>query len=123
MGMLDFVVCRKPETRERVRQDIIAGNIPVWVANSKRAHYIKQVILSCPGWVDRDALKSIQLRARQLSELSGVEQHICHKTPLNHPRVCGLTVPWNLEIKPAVVNMAESNHIHLDEQLALFEDA
>lgn len=79
-----------------------------------------QVVISTPGWVNRDDLKLIQLRARQTSELSGVEQHICHIVPLNHPRVCGLTVPWNLEIKAARINLSESNHIHLDEQLQLF---
>jgi hypothetical protein len=54
-----------------------------------------------PGWVKRSARRP-------------------YIVPLTHPRVCGLTVPWNLEIKPARVNMSESNHVHLDEQLSLF---
>lgn len=122
MGMLDYVVHRLPATQERVRQEIIAGVIPHWVKQSKRARYISQVIISKPEWVCREELKRIQTRARQISELSGVDHHICHGVPLCHPRVCGLTVPWNLEIKPAVVNLAESNHVHIDwdEQLPLF---
>ena len=120
--MLDYVVNRVPATRERVRQELMAGLVPHWVRRSKRANYIRQVLLSCPPWADRDALKLIQLLARQLSELTGEEHHVCHRVPLSHPRVCGLTVPWNLEIKTAKINLAESNNIHLDEQLSLFTD-
>jgi hypothetical protein len=120
MGMLDYAVHRRPETLIRVKQEILRGEGPRWIRNSKRARYIAQVVLSTPPWVDRDALKRIQERARQLTELSGVDHHIAHVVPLNHPRVCGLTVPWNLEIKPAKINLAESNNIHLDEQLDLF---
>jgi hypothetical protein len=121
MGMLDYAVHRKPETLIKTKLAIMAGEGPRWIRNSKRARYIAQVVLSTPPWVDRAALRAIQARARALSEMSGVEQHIAHVIPLNHPRVCGLTVPWNLEIKPAKVNLAESNHVHLDEQLALFD--
>ena len=115
MGMLDYVIGHRG-TRRRV----LAGDIPDWLQRSKRKHYILQVIKSTPPWVTDEELRLIQLRARQVTELSGVEQHISHGIPLNHPRVCGLTVPWNLDIKPAKVNLAESNHIHLDEQLELF---
>jgi len=120
MGMLDYIVHRKPETRERVRQETLAGKVPRWVTNRPRNRYILQVILSCPPWVDRDELKAIQERTRCLTEMTGVEHHVSHIVPLNHPRVCGLTVPWNLEPKPAKVNMAESNYVVPEEQMVLF---
>lgn len=110
MGMLDYI-------RMRSRESIIAGEIPRWVKNSKRSRYIQAVILSAPPWVDRAELRRIQERCRCITELTGVEHHVCHKIPLNHPLVCGLTVPWNLEIKPAKVNLAESNHWNNDRQL------
>lgn len=113
MGMLDFV---RMKTRER----LMRGERVHWVEASKRRNYIRQVILSAPPWVDRLALRQIQERCRAISALSGVEHHVSHKTPLTHPYVCGLTVPWNLEIKPARVNLAESNHIKPDGQLELF---
>lgn len=120
MGMLDYVVHRLPATRERVRQEVIAGKVPRWITNRGRARYIAQVIISCPSWADRDALKAIQARARCLSAMTGIEHHVAHIIPLNHPRMCGLTVPWNLEIKHAIINLMESNHVPLDGQGSLF---
>ncbi len=120
MGMLDYLINRTPETRARVRADVIAGRIPRWVANSKRKGYILAVLKSCPDWVCREELKLIQLRVRQRTELEGVEYHTAHIVPLTHPRMCGLTVPWNLEIKTAKINLAESNHVQSDDQMALF---
>lgn len=120
MGMLDYIVHRKPETRERGRKAVLAGYVPEWVANCPRNRYILQVIVSCPPWADRDELKAIQARTRELTESTGVPHHVSHIVPLNHPRMCGLTVPWNLEPKPAKANMAESNHVIPEEQLALW---
>lgn len=120
MGMLDYVVHRTPETRERVRQAILRGEVPRWILKTRRARYVAQVIISTPPWADRDALKLVQLRCRQITELSGVDHHVCHIVPLNNPRVCGLTVPWNLEVKTARINLAESNNLPLEGQMALF---
>lgn len=120
MGMLDYVVNRTPRRREEVRQEVIRGHLPHWLKRTGRTYYVAQVIKSCPPWADRDALKLIQLRCRQLTELTGVEHHVSHIVPLTHPYVCGLTVPWNLECKTARVNLAESNHIKPDGQLELF---
>lgn len=113
MGMVDF--CRHGSRRR-----LIEGDAPGWVKRSARRPYIEQVLRSLPPWVDLRELRAIQDRARCITEMSGVAHHVAHIVPLTHPRVCGLTVPWNLEIKPARVNMSESNHVHLDEQLSLF---
>jgi hypothetical protein len=113
--MLDYV-------RGKTRTRLLAGEHVHWVARSPRARYIAAVILSAPPWVDRAALRRIQERCRCISALSGTEHHVCHIVPLNHPLVCGLTVPWNLEIKPARVNLAESNHWNNGRQRDLFEE-
>ena len=60
MGMLDYVIHRSPETRELRRQELIAGKVPRWIANSRRFRYIRQVVISTPGWVDRDELIAIR---------------------------------------------------------------
>lgn len=121
MGMLDYVVNKKPETRNRVREEVIAGNLPLWIAKrGKSIGYIAQVVISTPPWVDRDELKLIQYNARCRGELEGVEYHIGHIVPLRHPLVCGLTVPWNLEIITAKKNLADSNHWNNDRQPDLF---
>lgn len=102
MGMIDYY---RPKSRAR----LVAGDTPAWVVNSPRRPYIEAVLLSMPPWVDIKALRGLQAAARALSTSSGVEHHLDHIVPLNHPYVCGLTVPWNLQIVPARVNMAKSN--------------
>lgn len=116
MGMIHYA-------RHGSRRRLIAGDMPNWVRNSKRRDYIAQVLLSLPPWQDIAELKRIGERCACISEMTGVAHHVSHIVPLTHPRVCGLTVPWNLEIKPARVNMSESNRFNIaDEQLELFQD-
>lgn len=104
MGMLDYAQRRK--TRHRM----VSGERVHWVASSRRSSYISAVIMSTPPWVTIAELKAIQYRARCITEMTGVAHEVDHIVPLNHPRVCGLTVPWNLEIITAKRNGAKSNH-------------
>jgi hypothetical protein len=112
MGMLDYI-------RMKSRDRLVVGDVPLWIANSPRRRYIAQVVLSAPPWVDREALRLIQYRARCLTELTGIPHEVDHIVPLNHPNVCGLTVPWNLEVVPSAANAAKSNK-WLPGQLELF---
>lgn len=102
------------------RAALLRGEWPFWVANSKRRHYIAQVILSAPPWVDRRVLYAMHATAAALTKATGTLHVMDHIVPLNHPRVCGLTVPWNLQIVPWRVNQAKSNTWNPD-QLELFE--
>lgn len=125
MGLLDYCIHRKPETQEAMRQRLIAGDWPRWITNRPRNRYIGQVVLSMPPWADRDALRAIHERSQTMTQMTGVEHHVSHTVPLCHPRVCGLTVPANLTIKPAKINMAESNHRWPDmweTQLEMFHE-
>lgn len=113
MGMIDYY-------RPRSRAALLRGDTPRWVVNSPRRPYIESVLRSMPPWVSIGALRGLQEQARWLSVMSGVEHHLDHIVPLNHPRVCGLTVPWNLRIVPAKVNMARGN-TWCPEQQELFQ--
>lgn len=113
MGWLDYL------GRSPSREALVRGETPTWIANSKRSRYIAAVLLSAPPWVDRKALEAIRERARWMSEMDQVEYQVDHIVPLNHPLVCGLTVPWNLQIIPAKCNGAKSNKWAPD-QLELF---
>lgn len=88
---------------------LIAGSTPAWVANSKRGKYIAAVLLSAPPWVDRKALMRLHTEAQTRTRVTGVLHTLDHIVPLNHPRVCGLTVPWNLRVVTAAVNMSKGN--------------
>jgi 5-methylcytosine-specific restriction endonuclease McrA len=112
MGMIHYI-------RMKSRERILQGDMPAWIHNSPRRRYIAAVVLSAPPWVDREALRLLHYRAVCLTELTGIPHELDHIVPLNHPLVCGLTVPWNLEIVTAKINGAKSNR-WMPDQLELF---
>lgn len=101
------------------RARLIAGDPPAWVTNSRRASYIRAVILSAPPWVDRAALMRLHAQAAQLTKDTGALHVLDHDVPLQHPAVCGLSVPWNVRVVPWRVNASKGNRWH-PEQLPLF---
>jgi 5-methylcytosine-specific restriction endonuclease McrA len=103
------------------RRRLLAGDVPAWIRNSNRAPYITQVMLSAPPWVDLKVLREMQQAARELTKATGHLHVLDHRVPLNHPHVCGLTVPWNLQIIHWRANLSKGNRWHPD-QLPLFGD-
>jgi 5-methylcytosine-specific restriction endonuclease McrA len=63
-----------------------------------------------PVWVDIEALRSVYVEAKQLSKERSINYHVDHIVPLQHPLVCGLHVPWNLQIITAEQNILKSNN-------------
>lgn len=113
MGMIDYA-------RRKSRAALMRGETPAWIANSKRAGYITQVVLSTPDWVDRAALRALSKVAAERTSQTGVLHVLDHIVPMNHPRVCGLTVPWNLQVITWRANASKSNR-WVPEQMNLFE--
>lgn len=97
------------------RAALLRGEIPRWIANSKRSRYIAQIVLSAPPWVDRKALMALHEAAAELTRTTGVLHVLDHEVPVNHPMVCGLTVPWNLRVVTWKVNSAKSNNWNPDQ--------
>lgn len=102
-----------------MRELILDGKEPKWLTNHVRADYVRQVYLSTPSWADRSEMQWLNWCRRAWGEVTGVEHVLCHIVPLNHPHVCGLTVPWNLKLAPRAVNASEGNKWH-PEQGGLF---
>lgn len=117
MGMINYL--NKAPTRLR----LLRGEVPAWIANRPRNRYIAQIILSAPPWVwptYRGELLGLQSRAVWESEMNGELHVLDHIIPINHPQVCGLTVPWNLRVIPWRVNASKGN-TWCPEQQELFE--
>lgn len=58
-----------------------------------------------PAWVDREALAAVYTLRQKVQDHTGIEHHVDHIIPLKHPNVCGLHVPWNLQVITAEENM------------------
>ena len=63
-----------------------------------------------PAWVDHKALQQIYKKAKVVSATTGIPHHVDHIVPLKHEAVCGLHVPCNLQIIPAVENQRKKNN-------------
>lgn len=67
-----------------------------------------------PAWLtkdQRDHIKQLYLKAQELTKLSGVRYEVDHIIPLINESVCGLHVPWNLQVIPKSENLKKSNKI------------
>ena len=63
-----------------------------------------------PPWVDRKALLAVYTIAKALRR-AGRDVHVDHIVPINGRHVCGLHVPWNLQIIPASENVRKGNKL------------
>jgi hypothetical protein len=56
-----------------------------------------------------DEIKLIYKKSHELSIETGIKHHVDHIVPLQGKNVCGLHVPWNLQILTATENLRKSN--------------
>lgn len=106
---------------QKLRNLVLAGLPPAWLYKHPRRSYVEQVILATPAWVShRDMLELHQEKKRKTEE-TGVEHVLDHVIPLNHPDVCGLNVPWNLQAITRAQNAFKTNRWHPD-QMGLFDE-
>ena len=67
-----------------------------------------------PAWLTEDQHNMIgdfYWLASDLKAITGEDYHVDHIVPLNGKNVCGLHVPWNLQVLPADINRVKSNRL------------
>jgi len=65
-----------------------------------------------PSWITDTHLEEIDYfyqLSKECEILTGDKYHVDHIVPLNGKDVCGLHVPWNLQVLPAEINLSKSN--------------
>jgi thiol-disulfide isomerase/thioredoxin len=81
-------------------------------ANSAKRRAAKRN--ACPVWFDKtmqQQIEQIYANARKISEETGVAHEVDHIIPLVNSAVCGLHVPWNLQILTQFKNRSKRNNL------------
>lgn len=103
-----------------LRNMVLAGLPPPWLYKHTRRKYVEQKILATPPWVSHKEMMKLQAEKIALTKSSGIKHVLDHIIPLNHPMVCGLNVPWNIQIVPWWHNAAKGNKFS-PNQMEMFQ--
>ncbi len=64
-----------------------------------------------PEWADLDEIRDFYEKAKRLTSETGVKYQVDHIIPLQGDNVCGLHVPWNLQVITKSENVRKSNRL------------
>lgn len=85
------------------------------------ANYRAKKFNATPQWLskeDRQLIREVYTFAKLREQAKGGKWHVDHIVPLRGDFVCGLHVPWNLQVLPAKANRLKSNKLIEGEQHA-----
>lgn len=111
--MLEEAKLKREKHRESIRKrakEYYRRNKDVFFeANARRRG---RKIQATPEWLTQDHMLQIRelYQICQMFKLyTGQEYHVDHIVPLQGENVCGLHVPWNLQVLPAKENLSKYN--------------
>lgn len=82
------------------------------LCRAQLAKYRSKKAQATPKWLskgDFDKIKAVYTQARDCEVVSGESYQVDHIIPLNGEGICGLHVPWNLQVLPADINASKGN--------------
>ena len=89
-----------------------------WRINNPDKHAAKQgkrraaKLQATPNWLSKQQLNDILLEyslAKWCTEVTGIQYDVDHIVPLKGKTVCGLHVPWNLQVIQGSENRSKGN--------------
>lgn len=66
---------------------------------------------ACPEWVDWQSIIAIYKQAVRMTRETGIKHDVDHIIPLQSETVCGLHVPWNMQILTRSENARKGNRL------------
>lgn len=113
-GTLEYQRSRYDRERETLRKrkwySENRGTVNAAVSRRRAAK-----VQATPTWLSEGDLEAIRTEyslAAWCSEVMGTSYHVDHVVPLRGKSICGLHVPWNLQVIPASDNIIKSNKWH-----------
>lgn len=88
---------------QTLRQRILAAPEGSRMIGSANTKWKMQRLIATPPWANFEKIREVYAEARRCGMTVG------HIVPLNHPRVCGLHVHYNLKLEPASLNFSKGN--------------
>jgi len=83
---------------------------------AKTVRYTAKKLQATPKWLTKEQHKQIEAfywLAKLQYELTDTKYHVDHIVPLKGKTVCGLHVPWNLQVIEATANISKGNRFVL----------
>lgn len=108
----------KSEQRPEVklyRAEYRKHNKPYFLAKNSEYRAVK--LRASPPWLSEDQkaeIVAVYSHAKDCKAVSGQDYEVDHIIPLRGDGICGLHVPWNLQVLPADLNRKKSNSYETD---------
>jgi hypothetical protein len=83
-----------------------------WATNEIRMRYVSSKLSATPQWLTGEQIeqmRNIYRHAIDCRMVSGQKYQVDHIVPLQGENVCGLHVPWNLQVLPVDLNTKKAN--------------
>lgn len=126
--------CRRKKRYEEKKEEILEKNSDYYFKNKKKIRVVRRIWESLnktkikawrgkrrkrareatPSWLtleDKQAIHDIYLLCAEMTVSENVKYEVDHIVPLSGDTVCGLHVPWNLQILEQYANRSKGNKL------------